>query len=561
MRRGSAPACALALALLSTVAATRADAQAVLGIGDDALVLPRGALRVRVIGQWTTFNERYGKNTPGRPDNSLEPIGIDFDLDTVGVQVFRNLGPLQTGLRSLTGISDFALSLGQTRVRLDGKVTAIPITIEAGLTRKLSMGLLIPYVQSNQDAAFFVNQDAATGNVGFNPALANAAARSQNAAVVTGLNNAAAAVAASVGGCGSPSTPTAIQRCALVAQVQTFAGGIAQIYGTGATGAAGAPFIPIAGSDAQLAIEARIQAFKNLLGAAGALITQTQPVASQGELLLEDAQTIVTNSAFGVTGERIESVQRSHIGDVELGAKYLFFDSFKGSTEARLAPKGFNYRGALTVAFRAGTGEPDYPTNFIDIGTGTGANAVSVRAASDVLFGGHFWSSFIVRYTNQLPDRLTMRITDQPNLRLAAQWREREVDRDLGDFFEVEVNPRWVINDFFAVSSHYFYRNKAEDRYTGTFQVPAATTGYGDVTLNAATLNQETALTEHRLGGGVTFSTIASFNKGKSKLPLEVFYTHFQTTKGTGGSVPKIFSDQIQVRLYMRIFGSSETAR
>jgi hypothetical protein len=559
MRRGSAPLCAFALALVG-LTSQQVSAQRVLGIGDDALVLPRGVLRVRVIGQWTTFNERYGKDTPGRPNGALEPLGIDFDLDTVGVREFPNLTPVQTGLRSLTGLSDFTLSLGQTRVRLNGRVTAIPITIEAGLTKKLSLGLLIPYVKTNQDVGFTVNPRGLEGNVAFNPAFAFPQFADTNRAVVTGLQNAATAVESSLPGGSAFCTANPTHRtCQVIAQVRAFAGGIAQIYGS--TSGTGSPFIPIAGTDAQLAIEARVAAFKSLLGAAGGLIQQTRPYPAQARLGLADAQRILTESAFGVTAEPLSTVERSHIGDIELGAKYLFLDTFNGSTEARLDPKGFNYRAALTLAFRAGTGEPDTPTNFADIGTGTGANAVSVRASTDFLFGGHFWTSVIGRYTNQLPDRQTMRIIDTPNRRLAAAWRQRDVDRDLGDFFELEVNPRWVVNDFFSVSSHYLYRHKAEDKYTGTFTVPAATTGYSDVTLNASTLNLETEAREHRLGGGVTFSTVAAFNKGKAKLPMEIFYTHFQTTKGEGGSMPKIFSDQVQLRIYLRIFGGSEETK
>lgn len=75
--------------VFAAVFAAPAHAQRVLGVGDDALTLPRGVFRFRTLGQWTSFNERYGKDTPGRPDGSLEPLGIDFTLDTVGVRQFR----------------------------------------------------------------------------------------------------------------------------------------------------------------------------------------------------------------------------------------------------------------------------------------------------------------------------------------------------------------------------------------------------------------------------------------------------------------------------------------
>ena len=143
MRRRSASLFALAFALLATLPAL-ADAQAVLGPQDDALVLPRGVLRVRLLHQIASFNERYGENTPGRPKGALEPVGIDFNLDTVGTTTFRNLTPLETGLRTLTGIPDYTLSLGATVLSSDVSISATPIVVEFGITERFSMGLVVP---------------------------------------------------------------------------------------------------------------------------------------------------------------------------------------------------------------------------------------------------------------------------------------------------------------------------------------------------------------------------------------------------------------------------------
>src|SRR5207248_253611 len=102
MRRPLVSVSTIALAVIA-VFANPAGAQRVLGVGDDALVLPRGVFRFRTLSQWTWFNERYGKDTPGRPDGALEPLGIDFTLDTIGVKQFPNLGSLQFGIQRLTG--------------------------------------------------------------------------------------------------------------------------------------------------------------------------------------------------------------------------------------------------------------------------------------------------------------------------------------------------------------------------------------------------------------------------------------------------------------------------
>ena len=70
MRRFLVNVSTVALAF-TAIFANPARAQRVLGIGDDALVLPAGVFRFRTIGNWTWFNERYGKDTPGRPDGAL----------------------------------------------------------------------------------------------------------------------------------------------------------------------------------------------------------------------------------------------------------------------------------------------------------------------------------------------------------------------------------------------------------------------------------------------------------------------------------------------------------
>src|SRR5213075_1260780 len=89
----------------------------------------------------------------------------------------------------------------------------------------------------------------------------------------------------------------------LVNNSRAFAGGVNQIYTT-------SPFIPIVGTDAQLAIEARTAAFRALYSqflGAGNPITTNGPFASQSRLSVRDAQTILTNPAFGIQAEPLQS--------------------------------------------------------------------------------------------------------------------------------------------------------------------------------------------------------------------------------------------------------------
>ena len=558
MCRRLAPWGAFVIALLAAVPFD-ASAQAVLGPQDDALVLPRGALRIRVLNQWARFNERYGMNTPGRQDGDLEPLGVDFNLDTIGVEQFPRVAPVQAGLRQLTGITDFTLSLGRTVVNSEVTVAATPIVAEVGLTSRLSVGVVVPFVRTRNEIFFDANPDGIEGNVGFNPALASDAARQANATLVTAFANNTAALQGMIAGCqanpgASPSCPAVLANGPTLAAAATqFSGGIAQLYGINAS--ASNPFVPIENTTAQLAIEARVAAFSANFQAFGLPAITGRPTPAMARLNVADAQRILTEAPFGVSADALETVDRTHIGDIEIGAKYLLFDSFVNRGTSRLTPSGINFRASVGGIVRLGTGEPDSPRNFVDVGTGNGQTDVEFRAYSDVLIGRHFWTSFIGRYGIQMKDENEQRIFEVPEKTLTASYRQQVVERDLGDYYELEANPRWVLNDYFSATAHYMFRHKFEDKYSGTFVIDSATTGFGELTLNASNLNQQTEMKEHRLGGGVSFSTVAAFQKGKMKIPLEVTYFHYQTTRGWGGNQPKIFSDQIQVRVYTRLFG------
>jgi hypothetical protein len=577
MRRLVVSVSTAALAFIA-VFANPAGAQRVLGVGDDALVLPRGVFRFRTVGQWTWFNERYGKDTPGRPPGALEPLGVDFTLDTIGVRQFPNLARLQTGIQGLTGMPQWFATLGNTVVNLRDHVTAFPFVFEAGLSKRFSVGIQVPYVQTHSSAFFNVNTNGTQGNLGFNPALAVTAAATQNNTMYTQFTTAAATLEASLQACqanpaASPSCPALLAQQgnaqSLILNTRAFAGGavgpvngpfnpLGGVYVT-------SPFVPIVGTDAQLAIEARVQAFRSLYNSflcppgspncAANPITGVSPFASQNRLSLRDAQQILTDPAFGIAADPLQSVSRGHLGDIDIGAKFSLFDSFDGNTTARLSPKGLNFRAAIGGMFRIPSGQVESADNFIDIGTGRGAKAIEGRLFSDLLIGSHFWQSFIVRLNKPFSDTQTMRIIDLPNEELAPLYRRQDVNRTLGTAFEFETAPRIVVNDFLAVSAWYMYRHKQQDKYTGSFTIPAAITGFADITLDAATLNLETEQTEHRFGGGLSYSNIYAFESGKAKIPFEVNYLHWQTMGGSGGNQPKFFTDQIQLRLYARIFG------
>ena len=247
-------ACTIVAALATMPGNTMA--QTARGIGDDALTAPRRSIRVQVSTSISDARERYGKGTPGRAYRSLEPLGVDFTTDTLGVAQFPGLGPLQAALRSLTGNSAFTLNLGRTQLASSVRVQTTPIILEAGITNRLQFSALIPFVSARYEAMLNVNGSGKFGNVAFNPQrTADSAA---NLLLVTQLGAARTQLLALVAACtansgASAACPAALATGpAIAVSADDFSKGITSVYGT--TRGAGSAFVPIAGTAADSAI-------------------------------------------------------------------------------------------------------------------------------------------------------------------------------------------------------------------------------------------------------------------------------------------------------------------
>ena len=562
MRLG-ALACTLLSALILSVRVL--PAQAVRGIGDDATTPARGAIRVQFSTSITDFTERYGKGTPGRADGSREPLGIDFSVDTLGIAQFPGLTSVQSALRTLTGNSAFTLSLGKANLIEQIRIQTTPVQLEAGITSRLSLGVMVPIVSARNQVVFNMNSGTATGNVSFNAAKAgDAASAATNALLVSQITAARTQLASLLASC--QSNPGSNAQCASIianaptinANATAFTTGVTQVYGT--TASTGAVFVPHAASAGDSAVRNRVTAFRTQYaqyGVTAIAATTLGPARGASAITPDGMQRVITDSTPGLLAAPLGTVTHQGVGDIEVAVKLRLFDTFGGRSDTtRFLPTGMNLRQSFAGVYRFGTGTIDLPDNYLDYGTGDGKgqNDIEVRSFTDIVYGQHFFTSLVARYTLQLADKQELRITDAPNQVFAPSWRQRLVSRDLGDQLQIEVTPRWVLNDFFSVGAQYLFRSKGEDTFAGTFTVPPSESGLAaPVTLNASTLRYETAATEQRVGIGLTFSSVAAHARHKAKWPIEVQYFNSRTIAGSGGNVPKLSIHQLQVRLYPRL--------
>jgi hypothetical protein len=417
------------VAVLTLVAAAEARAQRVTGPWEDGSIAPRGVLRIGISPRFGQWKERYAA------DGTREALGVDFTRDSLGPAVFPFLAGLSPTLALLTGLPTPALSLGSLKTNLDVTEAGTHISLDYGLTSRVGVQVLIPYVKNRVHVRAVANQGGAGGTLGFNPAASISGARQQNELVVTALGTAASTLSSELTRClGSPDAscstinanrPGAMSLVQLAGEVS---GAVAAVYGTPAI--AGGPFVPVAGGVLQAAVDARLAElnaqFRAFLGAPtsgewiGARPVPAVPVAAA------DLDTLLGNPAFGVSARPLGDYEHSHVGDIEVGAKVLLIDTFGPGATSPL-PSAGAIRLAVAGIYRLPTAQLDLPNDFTDAGTGDRQPDLELRGFGDVALGSRLWMSSVVRLGIQRPDRLVRRITDNPgdpflNWRASRKW-------------------------------------------------------------------------------------------------------------------------------------------
>lgn len=542
--------CALPIAALR--------AQRARGPGEDAQVLARGAIRVESGASWSTYNELFASGRTGAPSGRPQRLGASLTVDTLGADQIESVGPVQSAVRTLARLPGYVASLGRSALDVDARVLTLPITMEIGLGRRVEARVTVPYVVARHDVFWDVNAGGRGANLGLNPAFSDLAVRTRNAQVLDQLQSAAARLESALVMCAA--TPAA-SGCAqvnanrsLATQLRgattEFTAAYARVYGSRTM--TPAPFAPVAGSSAQVAIDARIGALNALYRAALGLPPAAadpitgRPAAAPVPVALSDLQRVLTDSLFGVAGAAIEGVERRHLGNVEVGAKILLHDAI-GSVPAAPA-RGVRLRSAAGVLVRLGTATEPSADVFTDIGTGAAHAAVELRSVTDVAVGPRLWGTAIARYGAQLPDTRVVRVPGSPAEAIVASYRRHAVRRDVGDYVELGVMPRYAVTEYLQIAAEYRFRRKGEDRFSGAFTVTDPSGA--QVQIDPAVLGVGTAATDHRIGGGFVFSTVAAYDRQRARLPLEVSFVHTQDIRGSGGS-PKLFTTEARLRVYL----------
>ncbi len=513
-------------------------------------------LRIGISPRFEQWKERHARETGER-----EPLGADFTRDSLGPSFFPFIAGLAPALITLTGLPSPPLSLGRLDTRLDVTQVTTQVTLDYGLTSRIGIGALIPFVKNRVYVTPIANEGGIGATLGFNPSQSFAGARQQNELVVTNLGTATTTLSSELARCVGLSDPNCAainaDRAGAMALVQTagqISTALAVVYGTPSI--TGSLYSPVAGGALQTAVDARLTTlnsqFRGFLGppASGEWIA-ARPVGAP-PIAAADLEQLIGDEPSGILARPLGDYEHSHVGDIEVGAKLILLDTFGPQATAPL-PHAGAFRVAAAGIYRFATAQLDLPNDFTDVGTGDRQPDIELRGFADLALAQRFWVSAIARLGIQRPDRLVRRITDHPGDPFPELVRELEVGRDLGDAIEFELTPRYLPNDEFSISAQYRYRSKGADSYSGTFQVNSA--DGTPLSLDAATLGLGTEQTEHQLGFAVTYSTVRGYTRRIARWPLEISFLHTQVMSGKG--IPRTWMNGIVFRFYRPIAGNS----
>ena len=533
----------LRLILVATLLPSAAQGQWVPMIGDDATVPRAGTIRLGVTPAVGSYDRRYSRSG----DGTVEPLGADFAALSLE-RLPSGIGT-QDRIRALTGIPDLSLTLGDLDIRLDGRVEQLPLRLELGLPGRIAVNVMLPFVRTRMTVV--PGPGIGTGaNAGVNPALTNSQAAAQNAALSNALAQAAAALRARLDQCAGSVAPECASvnadrnaTAAFANSADAFRGNLDEVY-------ASSQFVPVVATPAEQAIAAQIASLRAQFESFGVDAMTAAPARPVGAapMTYGDLQELLSNPQFGISSDPLVTAERVALGDMEVGARIVLLDAITGRT-----PRAAGLRLAVGGLVRLGTGTLPTTQNVISIGTGDGQTDIEGHAIVDAALGRRFATTLAARYTRQLEDERAMRIPEIAGQPFILAEREALVRRDLGDALLLEATPRIALNDFFAIGGYFSYRRKGADSHefasvSGTPEEPL------ESTLDPAVLDEGTEIREQRAGIGVAYSNLAAFNRGRARFPFEVSFLHVQTTGASGGMVPVLREDRLQLRLYFPVW-------
>ena len=145
---------------------------------DDATMAPKGFLRLRVLTAWTRYDSRFATD-------STVPLGAPFTSDALSSQTLQPLSVIESLVQTASA-APIVLNLGRARLDATAREEVIPLSLEFGITRRLSVHATLPIWRKRVAALFRLDTAGGfTANVGPNVHRSSTTAATNNQTVQT----------------------------------------------------------------------------------------------------------------------------------------------------------------------------------------------------------------------------------------------------------------------------------------------------------------------------------------------------------------------------------------
>jgi hypothetical protein len=485
--------------------------------------VPAGAVRLEADGSFETWDTQW-------LDGEKEPLGTDVGSPALGTDLLPFLASPETVIQRVTGLTGFRLNLGALATDAEVERGTGMFGASLGLTRAITIFGRMPLVQTR--VQHHSTLDPAGANAGANPGSAqqqefftqfDAALTTLDARIAAGDYAGDPARQALAQGTLASGTSLRDDLLALLSDPET-----------------ASPFVPLAGSDAGVAIDARVAALQATLGTDLGVSGFTATPALPTDPLTAAAFESTISDPTGAVGMSTDESLVRFRGDAEAGLALTLVDGWdKGE-------KRGGFRVAVDGLVRFPTGRRGRTDRLLALGTGEGQTDVEAGATVD-LGGGRWGLRLEGRFNRQLAADIVDRVAP-PSQPYPAGDLLAFLRFDPGDETIFAARPFFRLAPSLAIigsaerwhhgSDSYEYRSEAD-------AIPG---------VDAAVLGDESDASATLLGFGLTYSNPGRLRNGGRGMPVDAAWSYERVIGASGGRVPNAHRIRARLRLYFGLW-------
>ncbi len=483
------------------------------GWGQEPPWLPKGWVRLGFSPSFWAWDRTYGEGRPGEGAGSKGTLlAAPLNTPSLGSPVLPVLGELEAELAQLLGQPGYRAILGESRAAVEQSVLSFHWRGEVGVTSRLTLGVMVPFVRPRTELVFTLRGDSATANVGPSPWLTDPGE------ILAFLS--AAQTAVSLAGQAHPESPA-------VAAARRYVEGLSRAYLQGTA-------FPVVGSAAGRTLQELWDRLRGELAGMG-VPDLPQRVPLSDRYFDDDSFARLLATAPVSAAPLDDWTTPWSLGDVEVTAALRLFRGGSRPDSANPTPR-VRYQFGMGGLVRLPTGKQDDPDRFLDVPPADGQLDLEAHVVGTVELGArwYLWGQF--RYGVQRRGEVLRRIAGPEEL-LPHRPRLAPLYRTPGSYRELVLLPRFQVAPGLHLAARFRHWAQGEDRHELRPLDPQTLerANYPPASLLDVGTGQEL----RELGLGATFSTVEAFTGGKARFPLFLRALFVRPLGGRGRLTPQ----------------------